>query len=73
MAGPQPQIRPKEEQPLSISIKKLAVLGLIGAVVLAFGMLRPGAPSQPSEAAFMAPGGLSALPSMFPAIPGTAN
>jgi hypothetical protein len=45
------------------------VLGLIGAVLLVFGMLRPGAPSQTSEAAFLSPGGISALPSFFPAIP----
>jgi hypothetical protein len=49
------------------------VLGLIGAVLLIFGMLRPGAPSQTSEAAFLSPGGISALPSFFPALPGLAN
>jgi hypothetical protein len=45
------------------------VLGLIGAVLLVFGMLRPGAPSQTSEAAFLSPGGIQALPSFFPALP----
>jgi hypothetical protein len=44
------------------------VLGLIGAVLLVFGMLRPGVPSQTSEAAFMSPGGIQALPSFFPAL-----
>jgi hypothetical protein len=73
MAGPQPQIRPKEEQPLSISIRKLGVLGLVAAVLLVFGMLRPGVPSPTSEAAFLAPGGLIALPSMFPGLPAVAN
>jgi hypothetical protein len=32
-------------------------------------MLRPGVPSQTSEAAFVSPGGISALPSFFPAFP----
>jgi hypothetical protein len=45
------------------------VLGLIGAVLLVFGMLRPGAPSQTSEAAFWSPGGITALPSFFPGVP----
>ena len=49
------------------------MLGLIGAVLLVFGMLRPGAPSQTSEAAFLSPGGISALPSFFPALPGLAD
>jgi hypothetical protein len=38
-------------------------------VLLVFGMLRPGAPSQTSEAAFLSPGGIQALPSFFPALP----
>ena len=54
---------------MRISIRKLGVLGLIGAVLLVFGMLRPGAPSQTSEAAFLSPGGIQALPSFFPALP----
>jgi hypothetical protein len=49
------------------------VLGLIGAVLLVFGMLRPGAPSQTSEAAFVSPGGIVALPSFFPGIPTLVN
>ena len=58
---------------MRISIRKLGVLGLIGAVLLVFGMLRPGAPSQTSEAAFISPGGIQALPSFFPAIVGVTN
>lgn len=58
---------------MRISIRKLGVLGLIGAVLLVFGMLRPGAPSQTSEAAFLSPGGIQALPSFFPAFIGIVN
>jgi hypothetical protein len=49
------------------------VLALVGAVLLVFGMLRPGVPSQTSEAAFMSPGGISALPSFFPALFGLTD
>ena len=49
------------------------MLALVGAVLLVFGMLRPGVPSQTSEAAFLSPGGISALPSFFPGLPGIVD
>ncbi len=53
--------------------RKLAVLALVGAVALVFGVLGPAGQRDVAEADLAAPGGISALPSAAPAVPGVVN
>jgi hypothetical protein len=73
MAGPWPQVRTKEEQPLSISIKKLGVLAVMAALLVVLAALRPTADTPVAQADLAAPGGIAALPSSLPAMPGVMN
>jgi hypothetical protein len=58
---------------LSISIKKLGVLAVMAALLVMLAALRPTAQTPVAEADLGAPGGIAALPSAIPAIPGVAN
>jgi hypothetical protein len=46
----------------------VAVLALVAALAVVAGSLRPGVPSERSEALFITPGGIAALPSFMPAL-----
>jgi lipoprotein-anchoring transpeptidase ErfK/SrfK len=58
---------------LSISIKKVGVLAVLAAILVALAALRPTADTPVAQADFAAPGGIAALPSAIPAIPGVVN
>jgi len=58
---------------LSISIKKLGVLAFMAALLVMLAALRPMAQTPVAQADFGTPGGIAALPSAVPAIPGIAN
>jgi hypothetical protein len=73
MARPRLQVRAKEEQPLSISMRKLGVLAIMAALLVVLAALRPTAQTPVAQADLGSPGGITALPSAAPAIPGVAN
>lgn len=54
-------------------IKKLGVLTVVGALVILLATLRPGEDTPKAEGDLGMPGGMAALPSAAPAIPGMAN
>jgi len=58
---------------LSISIKKVGVLAVIAAVLVALAALRPTADTPVAQADLGSPGGIAALPSAVPALPGVFN
>jgi hypothetical protein len=58
---------------LSISIRKLGVLAVAAALLVVLAALRPTSETQVAQADFGAPGGIAALPSAVPAIPGVLN
>jgi hypothetical protein len=58
---------------LSISIRKLGVLAAVAALLVVLAALRPTAQTPVAQADMAAPGGIAALPSAVPAIPGVAN
>ena len=58
---------------MSISIKKLGVLAVMAALLVMLAALRPMAQTPVAHADFGTPGGISALPSAAPAMPGIAN
>jgi hypothetical protein len=58
---------------LSISIRKLGVLAVLAALLVVLAALRPTAQTPVVQADLGAPGGITALPSAVPALPGVAN
>jgi hypothetical protein len=58
---------------LSISIKKLGILAVMATLLVVLAALRPTAQTPVAQADLAAPGGIAALPSAAPAIPGVAN
>jgi hypothetical protein len=58
---------------LSHRLRKLGLLALIGVCGLVFSLIGPGAHRQAAEAELAVPGGISALPSAAPGIPGVMN
>jgi len=58
---------------LSISIRKLGVLAIMAALLVMLAALRPAAQTPVAQADLGSPGGIAALPSAAPAIPGMAN
>jgi len=58
---------------LSISIKKLGVLAVMAALLVMLAALRPTAQTPVAQADLASPGGIAALPSSIPALPGIMN
>jgi hypothetical protein len=54
-------------------MKKLGVLAIMAVLLVALAALRPTAQTPVAEADLAAPGGIAALPSAVPAVPGIAN
>jgi len=58
---------------LRLGFRKLGIVCLVAAVVLTLGVFRPGADTPTAEADIWTPGGLIALPSFFPGLPGLTD
>ena len=58
---------------MSISIKKLGILAVMATLLVVLAALRPTAPTPVAQADLGSPGGIAALPSAAPAVPGLAN
>ena len=58
---------------MSLGVRKLGVLAGLAALLLAFVVWRPGVPGPVAEASLATPGGISALPTGGPGIPGFAD
>jgi hypothetical protein len=58
---------------LKVTLVKLGVLAAIATALVLFATMRPGMDTPTAQADFGTPGGISALPSASPAIPGVAN
>jgi hypothetical protein len=58
---------------LKVTLAKLGILAAIATALLLFATMRPGVHTPVAEADLGAPGGISALPSAAPAVPGIAN
>jgi hypothetical protein len=58
---------------LSISIRKLGVLAVMAALLVVLAALRPTAQTPVAQADLGSPGGIAALPSAAPALPGIFN
>ena len=58
---------------MSISIRKLGVLAVMAALLVMLAALRPTVQTPVAQADLAAPGGIAALPSSIPAIPGVMN
>jgi hypothetical protein len=58
---------------LKVTLAKLGILAAIATALLLFATMRPGVHTPVAEADLGAPGGISALPSAAPGVPGVAN
>jgi hypothetical protein len=58
---------------LKLSLAKLGVLAAIASALVLFATMRPGVNTPVAEADLGSPGGITALPSAAPAVPGVAN
>ncbi len=58
---------------MSISIKKLGILAVMATLLVVLAALRPTAQTPVAQADLGSPGGIAALPSAAPAVPGLAN
>lgn len=55
------------------SARRVVALALVAALIVVLGSLRPAGPTPVAEADLAAPGGIAALPSAAPAVPGLNN
>jgi len=55
------------------NVRKVGVVALVTALVVVLGVLHPAGHTPPAEAGLGAPGGIAALPSAAPAVPGLNN
>jgi hypothetical protein len=58
---------------LSLGLRKLGILTVLAVVSVALGLWRQGGPAPEVEASLATPGGISALPTAGPGIPGMAD
>jgi hypothetical protein len=58
---------------LSLGFRKLGILAVLAVLTVAFGVWRQGVPVPEVEASLAVPGGISALPTAGPGIPGMAD
>ncbi len=55
------------------NVRKVGVIALVAALMVVLGILHPAGHTQRAEASLGAPGGIAALPSAAPAVPGLNN
>jgi hypothetical protein len=58
---------------LSLDLRKLGVLAGLAGLLLTFGIWRSDVPGRVAEASLSTPGGISALPSAAPGVPGVSD
>lgn len=58
---------------MSSQLKRLGILSMLAALLLAFGLLRSGLYVEEAEADLAVPGGIGIMPTLVPNIPGAAN